>query len=83
MQIDWLTDRDIAAARKQERTHVWRLAQQGLLPQPVKLGANCTRWPAAEIAAIDSARLGGASDNAIRKLVAELMAARTVKERAA
>jgi prophage regulatory protein len=75
--IAWLTDRDIAAARQQERTHIWRLTQQGMLPKPVKLGANCTRWPAHEIEVIDRARLAGASDGEVRKLVCELMIART------
>lgn len=72
----WLSDNDIAERRGQSRPHIWRLVKQGDLPKPVKLSAGCTRWPAHEIEAIDRARLAGANDADIRKLIADMYAAR-------
>jgi prophage regulatory protein len=73
---NWVSDRDIGQSRGQTRTQPWRLAKQGLLPPPIRLSAGCTRWPADEIAAIDQARIAGADDDAVRKLVIDLVAAR-------
>lgn len=63
---------------------VWRHIRAGLLPPPVKLASNTTRFPAHELSAVDTARLRGASDDAVRALVRELVAARkTDSERVA
>lgn len=48
---------------------------QGLLPKPVKI-QRCSAWPEAEIDAVIAARIAGASDDEMKVLVANLMAAR-------
>lgn len=50
--------------------------QQGLFTAPVPIGARAVGWPAAELAALNAARIAGKSDDEIRALVARLQAAR-------
>ena len=50
--------------------------RRGLLTKPVKLCARASGWPDYEIKAIVAARIVGASDAEIRKLVRQLEAAR-------
>lgn len=83
MQKPWLSDTELAARYGQSRVTPWRKVRAGMLPPPVKLSPGCTRWPTHEIEAIDRARLAGADDEAVRKLVAELVAARTAQKVAA
>lgn len=52
------------------------LIANGTMTPGVKLGAKIVAWPEYELEAIAAARLGGADDQEVRKLVAELMAAR-------
>lgn len=49
---------------------------QGLWTRPVSLGARAVGWPAAEVAALNAARISGKTDDQIRALVLELEAAR-------
>jgi prophage regulatory protein len=49
---------------------------QGLWPKQVSLGARAVGWPESEVQAMNSARIAGKSDEAIRALVAQLEAAR-------
>lgn len=72
----WLSVRMLAAERACNACTIWRQTRDGLLPPPVKLGTNTTRWPRHEIATIDAARLAGANDAAVRELVLSLVAAR-------
>jgi prophage regulatory protein len=58
------------------RSTVYLRIAQGLWPKPVSLGARAVGWPAAEIAAVNAARIAGKSDEEIRMLVAKLEAAR-------
>lgn len=44
---------------------------------PVKLGERCAAWPAHEVAAINTARIAGKSDEQIRELVTQLEQQRT------
>lgn len=83
MQKLWLKDIELAARYGQSRVTPWRKVRAGMLPPPIRLSAGCTRWPAHEIEAIDRARLAGADDEAVRKLVVELVAARTAQRVAA
>lgn len=46
--------------------------QQGVCTKPVSLGARSVGWPAAEIAALNAARIAGKSDDEIRELVRDL-----------
>lgn len=49
---------------------------QRLWPKPVSLGARAVGWPAAEVAALNAARIAGKTDDEIRALVAKLESAR-------
>lgn len=59
-------------ARSTLRRHI----QQGLFPQPIKIGERCAAWPAHEIDAIIAARIAGKSEADIKALVASLEAQR-------
>lgn len=48
----------------------------GTMTPGVKLGAKVVAWPEHELEAIAAARLAGADDEAVRKLVSDLMVAR-------
>jgi prophage regulatory protein len=56
-------------------TKVYQDIQDGLLPRPVKR-ARSSYWPEHEIDAVVAARIAGRTDDQIRILVAELVAAR-------
>jgi len=60
----------------QSRTTVHRRIHDGTFPRPVSLGGRAVGWPAAEIAALNAARIAGKSDEEIRELVSALHAAR-------
>lgn len=49
---------------------------QGLFTRPVKIGARAVGWPAAEVAALNAARIAGKSESEIRELVRSLEVAR-------
>lgn len=54
------------------RSSIYLRISQGLWPKPVSLGGRAVGWPASEVAAINSARIAGKSDDEIRQLVLEL-----------
>lgn len=58
-----------------KRTSRWNYRKAGLLTIPVKVGI-LDLTPAAEVRAINRARIAGASDDEIRQLVKQLHAAR-------
>lgn len=58
------------------RSTIYLRITQGLWPKPVSLGARAVGWPASEVAALNSARIAGKSDDDIRALVARLEAQR-------
>jgi prophage regulatory protein len=58
------------------RSTIYLRIQQGLWPKPVRLGPRSVGWPASEVAAINTARIAGMSDEEIRALVIKLEAAR-------
>ncbi len=58
------------------RSTIYLRIQQGLWPKPVKLGPRSVGWPASEVAAINSARIAGMTDDEIRAVVIKLEAAR-------
>ena len=49
----------------------------GLFPRPIKLGPKFVAWPENEVSAVIAARIAGKSAEAVRALVAELVAARS------
>lgn len=57
--------------------------QAGLFPRPIKLGARAAGWVEHEVERVIAARIAGADDKMIRKLVAELHEARTLPQPAA
>lgn len=58
------------------RSTIYLRVSQRLLPRPVRLGLRSVGWPYQEIAAINSARIAGKTDDEIRDLVATLETAR-------
>lgn len=58
------------------RASVYSYISQGLITNPVKIGASSVGWPESDIAAINAARISGKSDDDIRALVAHLESAR-------
>ena len=58
------------------RSTIYLRVSQGLWPKPVRLGDRAVGWPAAEVAALNAARIAGKSDDEIRALVTRLEAAR-------
>lgn len=50
--------------------------KDGLFVEPVKTGSMTSVWPSDEIAKIQAAYIAGKSDDEIRRLVAQLHAAR-------
>ncbi len=53
-------------------------AKRELLTPPVKRGPRASGWPKSEIDAITSARVSGATDDEVRRLVRRLIAERGV-----
>lgn len=58
------------------RTSFYRAIKAGLLPPPVKLG-EASAWPSNEIELVNKAFIAGKSEEEIKKLVSELVLART------
>lgn len=58
------------------RSTIYLRIKQGLWPKPVKLGPRSVGWPAAEVSALNAARIAGMVDAEIRALVAALETAR-------
>lgn len=58
------------------RSTIYLRIQQGLWPKPVRLGPRSVAWPSGEVAAINTARIAGKTDDEIRVLVVKLEAAR-------
>lgn len=58
------------------RSTIYLRISEGLWPKPISLGGRSVGWPAAEVAALNAARIAGQTDNEIRELVRKLEAAR-------
>jgi predicted DNA-binding transcriptional regulator AlpA len=52
----YLSDKDLAERFGVTRTTVWRWTAEGLLPEPVKIGPNTTRWRLADVQAFEAMR---------------------------
>jgi prophage regulatory protein len=59
------------------RSTIYLRISQGLWTRPVSLGARAVAWPAADVAALNAARIAGKKDEYIRALVLKLEAARS------
>lgn len=73
----------VLAYRGASRSAHYRAIAQGLMTPPVHLSARAVAWPENEILAINAAHIAGKSEEEIRSLVAELVAARKTLGRAA
>jgi prophage regulatory protein len=58
------------------RSTLYLRIAQGLWTKGVSLGPRAVGWPAAEVAALNQARIAGRSDADLRSLVARLQASR-------
>lgn len=59
-----------------KRSTLYLRISQGLFTKPVKLGLRMVGWPAADVAAINAARIAGKTDSELRVLVEELQQSR-------
>jgi prophage regulatory protein len=66
----------VLAVNGDKRSTFYLRIQQQLWTRPVRLGPRAVGWPAYECEALNAARIAGKSDHEIRRLVAELEAAR-------
>ena len=62
------------------RSTIYLRIAQGLWTRPVSLGARSVAWPAAEVAALNAARIAGKGEAEIRALVLKLQAARALAQ---
>lgn len=60
------------------RSTIYLRIQEGTFPKPVNLGARAVGWPSTEVAAINTARIAGKSEEEVRTLVVKLEADRKV-----
>lgn len=52
----YATDRDVARRYGISRACVWRWAAEGIIPKPVKLAANTSRWDVRELDRFEAER---------------------------
>ena len=67
---------DVEALSGLRCTKIYGAIKVGLFPPPVKITARASAWVEDEILAVNAARIGAQSDEQIRRLVADLVAAR-------
>lgn len=68
--------RQIEADYGKARSTIYGEIRRGIWPPPIRLGANSVAWLDHETRAVAAARVVGKSDDDIRALVKELVAAR-------
>jgi prophage regulatory protein len=61
------------------RSPLYADIQAGLFVKPIKLGARAAGWPESEVTRLVAARIAGASNESLRKLVVGLHAARCLE----
>jgi len=66
----------LAASGGISQSTLYAYAASGLYPKPIKIGKRASGIPAAEVAAMNAARIAGKTDEEIRELVRKLMEAR-------
>ncbi len=67
----------VEATTGHKRSALYQHIAKGLFPKPIRIGARAVAWPSVEVETIVRARIGGADDAALRRLVAELHEARS------
>ena len=78
-----LKDHQVAAHLGCARSTTWEMVRDGLLTKPVRRGLKWSRWPSSEIECVEAAIISGVSDDELRQLVRELLAARVAGRGAA
>ncbi len=68
--------KQVEAESGQSRSTIYLRITQGLWPKQIRIGPRAVGWLAREVAAINTARIAGKSDDDIRALVTQLEAAR-------
>ena len=71
--------KQVQAETGYSRSTIYLRMSQGLWPKPVSLGPRSVGWPAADVAAMNVARIAGRTDDEIRALVVQLEAARRTR----
>jgi prophage regulatory protein len=66
----------VIGARGIQKSQHYLDVKVGLFTPPLKIGKHASAYPCSEVAALNAARIGGKSDDDIRALVQQLMAAR-------
>lgn len=74
---------DVTQHRGVSRATHYKEVRHGLMTRPVRVHARLVGWPAAEIDAINRARIAGKSEAEIRELVKRLEAERLMDRCAA
>jgi prophage regulatory protein len=77
MPIQFIRPRVLNSRRGTSNTTTYRHVAEELLPPPIRIGPNTSVFIEHEIDAIDQARLAGKSDDEIRTLVRQIVAARS------
>lgn len=75
-----LRRRQVEAHTGYSRSTIYLRITEGLWTRPVSLGARAVGWPAAEVEALNAARIAGRSEAEIRALVTRLERDRTGAE---
>lgn len=70
---------EVKALTGMSRSTIYLYISEGRFPCPVRLGARMVAWPASDVAAINSARIAGATEAEIRNLVCDLMQRRMAR----
>jgi prophage regulatory protein len=76
-QVKIVRLREVVSLTGLSRSTTYSRIEDGLFTVPVPIGPQAVGWPLREVVAINSARISGKSDDAIRALVVELETART------
>ena len=76
MKVSLLPGTAVNAALGVQKSARHEYVANGTLTRPLKISTRCARWPSNEIEAIVAARIAGKTDDDIKRLVAQLHAAR-------
>ncbi len=57
----YLTDRQVGQRYNVSRACVWRWAAAGVIPRPIKIAPNTTRWDLYQLERAESERAGAAA----------------------
>jgi predicted DNA-binding transcriptional regulator AlpA len=53
----YVSDIQLAKRYSVSRSTIWRWTERGILPAPIRISRNCTRWLRSDIEARDDGRL--------------------------